>query len=149
MTRTTILSFINAPVDVVFDTVAHIDDFRQAIPHILDVEFISDVQSGVGTRFKETRLMNGKETTVELEVTGYEENQRIRLVSDAGGTIWDTVFTTESSAEGTNLTMVMDAKPYKLLAKLTTPLIKGMIRKAIEKDMNAVKVYCEGLVVEV
>ena len=40
----------------------------------------------------------------------------------------------------------MDARPYKLLAKLTTPLTKGMFRKAIEKDMDAVKVYGEGTV---
>lgn len=39
--------------------------------------------------------------------------------------------------------MVMDANAYRLLAKLFNPLIKGMIRKFIEKDMDAVKAYCE------
>ena len=145
MTRTIVKRYINSPVDVVFSTVANISNFRQAIPDIVNVEFVSDIQSGVGTRFKETRNMNGRKATVELEVTEYLENNRVRLVSDAGGSIWDTVFTTETSGNATNLTMVMDAKPYRLLAKLTSPLIKGMIKKAIEKDMDAVKVYSEGL----
>jgi len=37
----------------------------------------------------------------------------------------------------------MDANAYKLVPKLMNPLIKGMIQKAIENDMDAVKTYCE------
>ncbi len=143
MTRTTIHRFINAPVAVVFDTVAHIENFAQAIPDITNVEFLSDTQKGVGTRFKETRKMKGRVAVVELEVTEYKPDKYIRLISNAGGTIWDTIFTTEAAGDGTNMTMMMDAKPYKLLAKLFIPLTKGMIGKAIEKDMNALKTYCE------
>ena len=45
------------------------------------------------TRFRETRVMKGREASTVLEVTEYESPRRIRLVSDEGGTIWDTVFT--------------------------------------------------------
>lgn len=71
------------------------------------------------------------------------ENDRIRLVSDSHGTVWDTVFTVKAEQRQTELTMVMDAKAYKLLPKLINPLIKGMVKKAIMQDMNAVKTYCE------
>ena len=37
----------------------------------------------------------------------------------------------------------MDARPHKLLPKLVVPLMKGLVRKAIEKDMDAVKAHCE------
>ncbi len=145
MTRTTIHRFINAPVAVVFDTVAHIGNFSKAIPEIVNVEILSDVRSGVGARFRETRLTKGRRTTVELEVTEYAPNKRIRLVSDAGGTIWEMSFTTEATSKGTDLTMVMDAKPKNLFANIVAPLMQGMIQKSIERDMDAVKVYCEGL----
>ena len=144
MGRTTVTRTIHAPVEAVFNTVAHIESFSDAIPDIVNVEFVSEKRSGVGARFKETRLMRGKEVTVELEVTEYVENERIRLVSDQGGTIWDTVFTIEPAGDGAvGLTMVMDANAYKLMAKLFNPLIKGMIQKHIEKDMDAVKAFCE------
>ena len=39
--------------------------------------------------------------------------------------------------------LVMEAKPYKMAAKLTTPMIKGPLTKALEQDMDAVKAYCE------
>ena len=144
MGRTTVSRTIHAPIETVFDTVAHIENFSKAVPHIVNVEFLSDVKSGVGTRFRETRLMGRREASTELEVTEYVENERVRMVTDAGGTVWDTVFTVRPVSEGSvELTLVMDANAHKLLAKVMNPLIKGIIRKAIEKDMDAVKAYCE------
>ncbi|UCH93499.1 MAG: SRPBCC family protein [Candidatus Aminicenantes bacterium] len=143
MTRTIVTRTIDAPVDVVFKTVADINQFSQAIPHIVKVEILSDVKSGVGTRFRETRLMKGKEAATELEVKEYSENDRVRIVADNHGTVWDTLFTVESKKEHTELTMTMDAKAYKLLPKLINPMVKGIIKKAIEKDMDAVKAFCE------
>ena len=134
---------IAAPVDRVFETVAHIENFQKAVSHITDVEFLSETRSGVGTRFRETRLMRGREATTELEVTEYTPNERVRLVSDAGGTIWDTVFTVQASNGGTELSMEMEGKPYRLTSRLVNPLISGMVGRAVESDMDAVKAYCE------
>lgn len=65
---------INAPVDLVFETVADIRNFSKAVPDIVDVEFLSGQKSGVGTRFKETSEINGREASTELEITEYKEN---------------------------------------------------------------------------
>jgi carbon monoxide dehydrogenase subunit G len=135
---------IAAPVARVFETVAHVDRFQEAVPHITDVEFLTETHSGVGTRFRETRLMRGREASTELEVTEYVPDERVRLVSDAGGTIWDTVFTVQADGAGTELSMVMDARPYKLTARVVNPMISRMLTKALEADMDAVKAYCEG-----
>jgi len=143
MSTMTSVRHIAAPTERVFSTVADIANFSKAVPHIVRVDFLSEQRVGVGTRFRETRLMNGREASTELEVTEYIEGERIRLVSDSQGTVWDSVFTVVPRAEGCELTLVMDARPYKLLAKLTTPLLKGFIAKALEKDMDAVKAWCE------
>ncbi len=144
MSRTTATRTIQAPLDLVFDTVANIENFRQVVPDILKVEFLSETKLGVGARFRETRRMGKREASTTLEVTEYVPNERIRLVSDQGGTIWDSVFTTRAlSPNEVELTLTMDANAYRLLAKLFNPLIKGMVQKALEKDMDAVKVWCE------
>ena len=143
MSRTMTTRLIDASVEKVFDTVAHIEQFSQAIPHITKVEMLSDITRGVGARFQETRLMNGREATTELEVTEYVENDRIRLVSDAGGTIWDTLFTVAGADDGTTLSMTMEANAYKFLARIMNPFIMGMVGRAVEKDMDAVKAFCE------
>jgi len=134
---------ISAPIDLVFKTISEINDFAKAVPEIVNAEIISDVKKGVGTRFRETRLMNGKEETTELEVTEFVENDRVRIVADTHGTVWDSVFTVKSVDGGTELELTMDAKPQGLMPKLMVPMMIGMLTKALEKDMDAVKAYCE------
>lgn len=144
MGRITTTRRIEAPVEKVFDAVAHIERFQKVVPDIVRVEFVSEVRKGVGTRFRETRRMGSKEVTVELEVTDYVDNESVRIVSDAGGTIWDTTFRVVDRGDGeVDLTMEMEDKAYKLLAKLFNPLIRPMVRKGVERDMDAVKAFCE------
>jgi len=134
---------IAAPLDLVFQTVSDVRNFRDAVPHITHVEFLSDNQVGAGTRFRETRLMNGREHTVEIEVAEYIDNDRVRMISDAGGTIWDTMFTVSRGSENVELEMQMGIKPHTLFARIMAPLMRGMVVKGVEADMDAVKAFCE------
>ncbi|MCA8986752.1 MAG: SRPBCC family protein [Planctomycetaceae bacterium] len=134
---------IHASVEQVFRTVADINNYSAAVPHIIKVEFLSEQQTGVGTRFRETRLMNQREESTILEVTEYVEDEMIRLVSDAGGTIWDSQFTVVPNGDVVDLNMRMEIKPYKLMARLFMPLIRNMVVKGVEKDMDCVKQWCE------
>ena len=144
MGRITAMRQIRAPLERVFAVVADIENFRQAVPEILEVEFLTESRRGVGTRFRETRQMGKRKATVELEVTEYAENRHVRLESDAGGTIWDTVFRVKQRGEGqSTLTMDMEDKAYRFLARALSPMIRPMVRKAVERDMDAVKAYCE------
>jgi carbon monoxide dehydrogenase subunit G len=114
---------IAAPIDRVFETVADIKQFSQAVPQIVKVEFLSAQQSGVGTRFRETRLMKGKETATELEVTELVRNDHIRLVADTHGTVWDSIFQVKRVGDATALTLIMDARPAGLLPRVMMLLI--------------------------
>lgn len=143
MSITTINRKINAPPERVFKAVSDINQFSKAIPHIIKIEFLSEIKSGLGTKFRETRLMRGKESTTILEVTEYIENDRIRLVADSHGTIWDTLFTVKSEADHTELIMTMEARTNKLVPKVLNWLMKGMIAKMMAKDLDFVKDFCE------
>ena len=136
---------ISAPIDRVFDTIADPVNYTRAVPQITKVEFLTDQRSGVGTRFRETREMRGREAATELEVTEYVVNERVRLVSRAGGTVWDSVFTVTPTEDfrDTRLDLVMEARPYRLLARVFVPLMKGVVAKAVAGDMDAVKAYLE------
>lgn len=145
MTQTRMTRTINAPVDAVFETVSDISNYTKAVPDIVRVEFLTEQKTGVGTRFRETRRMGKREATTELEVTEYVRNERVRMVSDAGGTIWDTVFTVtaEEDGPGTRLDLVMEARPYRLMSRLLVPLMKGAVAKAVAGDMDALKTWLE------
>ena len=141
--RITVNRRIEAPVSVVFKTVADIREMSEALPHVVRYEFLTDSQVGAGTRFRETRLMNGKEATTELDVAEFVLNDHVRMVADSHGAVWDTTFSVAEQNGGTDLTVVMDARSYKLMAKIMNVLFKGMIAKAVERDMDLVKSYCE------
>ena len=145
MTRTRLTRTINAPVDRVFATVADPVNYTRAVPEITKVEFLTDQRTGVGTRFLETREMRGREAATELEVTGYVKDEHIRIVSKAGGTVWDSVFTVTPAGDGrgTRLDLVMEARPCRLLAHVFVPLTKRIVAGAVAGDMDAVKAYLE------
>jgi hypothetical protein len=134
---------IEAPIKVVFDCVSTIRQFKEALPHIVDFEYLTEMESDVGTRFRETRLMKGQERVTELEVTEYDENNRVRMVADTNGTVWDTTFVITGGEGFCTLVTTMHARAYKWLPKLMNPLIRGMIAKFVEKDMDLVKAYCK------
>ncbi len=144
MTRAVIIKRIAAPVDRVFATLADLQSFKRAIPHIIDIEYLSERRQGIGTRFRETRLISGRRSTTELEVTEYEPNDRIRMVTDSHGTIWDSIFALRGVDGGTELTLTVDAKAHQLFAKLANPMVMPAIRSAVESDLDLVKAYCEG-----
>lgn len=143
MPRWVVTRTVAAPVETVFATVADISRFSRAIPQIVKVEFLSDVRSGVGARFRETRLMRGKEVSTDLEVTEWNANDHVRLVADTHGTIWDSIFLVQRDQGGTLLTLTMDSRATALLPRIVTLFIRGMVQKALEGDMDQVRAYCE------
>lgn len=143
MVRIIITKHINAPKEQVFKTILDIRNFSKATPDIVNIEFLTEQEYGAGTKFLETRNMKGREVSTELEVTELEENSHIRMVSDTMGTIWDSIFRVKEKDGGTELILIMDANAYKLLPKITNPFMQGIMKKAIEKDMIAIKAYCE------
>ena len=134
---------VDAPVDMVFDTIAHIENFRQAVPDIVSVEYLGETRSGVGTRFCETRRMGGRDYSTEIEVTEYVPNERVRLVLQAGGAEWDTVFTVRPAEDGSLVGAEMTATPKSLLARVLVPLMKKSVSAAMENDLRSVAQWCE------
>ncbi|MGA2117436.1 MAG: SRPBCC family protein [Bryobacteraceae bacterium] len=144
MATITIVRTIHAPAAVVFKTVADPARFAQAISGVTKLEFLSSTKSGLGTRFRQSRAMNGKEMTMDFDVTDYVENQRVRIVNEIHGTRWDSAIALTVSGASTILTMRMDTETRPLLPRLLMPLmLRLFIGKAIGKDFDAVKAFCE------
>ena len=136
---------INAAPEAVFDVVGHIENFRNAVDDIIDVRFLSETRRGPGTVFEETRKMGGREAKVEMEVVEYNPSTFLRIVSrpDRMGTTWDSKFTISPVGEQSRLELEMRAESQKWLPRLMNSLFSGMIEKAVARDMESLKRYCE------
>src|SRR6056297_2579816 len=143
MSKTKIKLKIHAPLDFVFRLVSDVKHFSRAVDDISKIEYLSKQQKGKGTIFRETRNMNGESVENVLEITEFVPNKKVRFVSESQGTTWDSVYIAVDKGKYTLLILVMRAKTQKLSAKLQNLLIKPIIKKAIKKDLDAVKEYCE------
>ena len=143
MTQIQVTCTIEAPIDVVFQTITNNEKYSQAVPDIVGFEYLTEQKSGLGTRFRSIRMTKGKESITELEVTEYIIDKRARMVAESHGVIWDTIFEFEELSGSTRLTLTMMATAQKFLPKIMIALIKGMIRKNIERDLENIKSYCE------
>ena len=144
MASITIVRTIHAPAAVVFKTVADPARFAQAISGVTKLEFLSSAKCGPGTRFRQSRVLNGKGMTMDFDVTDYVENERVRIVNETHGTRWDSAIALTVSGASTILTMRMDTETRPLLPRLLMPLmLRLFIGKAIGKDFDAVKAFCE------
>ncbi len=145
MTQFTINIAIDAPVAVVFDAISNVENFPNTVPEIRKTEFVTARKRGVGTVFRETRLMGGsKEIVTELEVTEYEPDHRVRMVNETHGTVWDTTMTVHPEGEGTRLELTMDATAKNVLPRMMNRVLRRTIHKAVAKHYGHVKAYCEG-----
>ena len=143
MTTITVSKKINASSDIIFRAISDVKNLPETNPDIINIEFLTELKSGVGTRFIETRLMKGKKSKTELEITELEENKHIRMVADSHGTVWDSLFTLIPDGDQNMVILSMDARAHKLVPKLLNPLMKGLYKNGLEKHMDALKDYCE------
>lgn len=134
---------IAAPIESVFQVVSEPERFKAAVPDIQTIEFLSAQRQGVGTVFRETRLMHGKTAANDLEITEFVPNRMVRIVASAGGAVWDSVFSVSLEQQRTRLTLAMEARPQTLIARLLVPLMMVMVGPAVESDMDAVGKFVE------
>jgi carbon monoxide dehydrogenase subunit G len=137
---------IAAPIQITFDVFSDIRKIEERIPGITKVEILSDIATGVGTRWRETRVMFGREATEEMEISTLKANQSYEVVAASNGMDYHTLYTFVEKDDGTQVEMIFTGKPVTLMAKLMTPLgylFKNVALKALETDMDNLKVICE------
>jgi carbon monoxide dehydrogenase subunit G len=146
MAKITCTTQIAAPVSRVFALSSDIANWTKYIKGIKRVEMLTGGPMRVGTRFKETRLMYGREATEEMTVTAIEHDRSYTLEAKSCGCHYVSTLQFEPDGERTKLTMSFEGRPLTFMAKLFTPLswlMTGMLRKCIQEDLDCLKVQAE------
>jgi hypothetical protein len=137
---------IDAPVPRVFDLATDFAGSDRTISAITRVEMLTEGPVRIGTRFRETRAMFGREHSEVLEVTDLQTGHSVTLRSDFGGVAFASTFTFEPCEGGTLVTLEVVGKPLTLLARLTAPLaelMKSRIAALLEQDLEDLRVAAE------
>lgn len=145
MPTITVRRRVCAPAELVFRAVSDIEHLPKTSPNILAIEFLSERRTGVGTRFRETRAMGGKQHITEIEVAEYDPRLRtIRMIADTDGTVWDTRISVARESDGCELVYAMEARGSTWSKRLLNLLLQGLYRRGMTRHIDTVKTHCEG-----
>lgn len=147
MAQFSMTTHVKAPIEKVFAAYSDFGNCAGRIKGIKRVEMLTSGPVGVGTRFKETRVMFKKEATETMEVSALEPNREYTLTCNSCGALFNSTFRFEPEAGGTQVTLDFDCKPVSLFAKLMTPLswlMMGPMKKCIQQDLDDMKAHLEG-----
>lgn len=137
---------VAAPVDRVFDVFTDVEHAAGRIGGIVKTEMLTPGPIRVGTAFKETRMMFGKEATETMRFTAYEPGKMYTLEAVSCGAAFKSTFYFEPDGDATLVRFDLETKALSFFAKLFSPLAKlmmGTMKKCIEKDIDDMARFCE------
>lgn len=138
---------VRAPIDRVFRAFTDFENSPQYFRGIRRVEFVTEGPIGVGTRFRETRVMFNREATEEMEIVAFEPPRRCELRCESCGVEWRSAFDFEPAPEGTRVRLHMRSRSLTLFARLFAPLgwlMTGTMKKMITADIDDAQALAEG-----
>ena len=146
MSEFAIKKHFDAPLESVFELIS---DFHHAAEHVRGInklEILTDGPIGVGTRFRETRLMFGKESTEEMEVTAFDPPHGYTVECESCGCHYRAEYFLVGDIAGTHVRVTFTTRPLTLVAKLMSPLailMIGPMKKCIEADLDDLQAVAE------
>lgn len=139
MAKLEISKRINAPRERVFEVFTEFDRAAERISAIKRIEVLTDGPARKGTRFRETRILFGKEATETMEVTDFQPNRSYTVCANSCGAIFESTFTFTPEGSATQVVMTVKTKPVTVLAKVATLfsfLRAGMMKRMMIQDMD-------------
>lgn len=138
---------INADISKVFTVFTDLGKASDRISGISKLEVLEGPSKlAVGTKWKETRTVFGKEATETMWVTELSKNKSYSVDAESHGTKYSSTFTFSSVDGGTEVTWVFAGTPQTFGAKvmgLLGILFKGATQKMLEADLQDLKKACE------
>lgn len=138
---------INGSRTSVWAAITDIAHLAERLSGVEKIEIVEKPVTGlVGLRWKETRLLFGKAATVEKWITEAKENTYYTTRAEQDGYVFIT--TNRISGNDGSITLIgsHETRPQGFAARLKSlPMVffKGVIKKAILRDLNDIKAAIE------
>jgi hypothetical protein len=120
---------VRAPAEIVFALFADIPQAANNVRGIARIEMLTGSQVGVGTRFRETRILFKRESTEELEIVSFVPGESYALACSSLGCPYTMTFRFAAEGEGTSVRLDTEFPTDGIKEKLTAPLVALMSEK--------------------
>jgi uncharacterized protein YndB with AHSA1/START domain len=138
-----------APVDQVWAVMTDVERYPERFAGVDAAVRLTGASFGVGTRWRETRTVYGRSTTVEIRVTEVEPLHRYVTEARVGARA-ETEFVFTPSTDGTQTSVRVTFRTegggvtYRLVQFLTSRRIRNCVIDNNEQDLADLARACEG-----
>ena len=137
---------VEAPPEVAFAAAVDISNWPRFISGVQSVELLTPGPVAVGTSFRETRIMFGRQATEEMTFAEIAPPDRFVLTAFNHGTAYRAEHLFAAEEPGTRMTLVFEGRPATLLSRLFAPLgwlFLGTLKRQLELDLADLKAEAE------
>lgn len=132
MAQFTVTKYFDAPPAVAFEYATNLEKAAERIEGIQKLEVLTEGPVGVGTRFRETRVMFKREATEEMEITKFSPPTSYEVEATSHGCHYHTIFTFTPKGEGTEVELVFNAHALTMTAKIMSFVMAPLMRSAMK-----------------
>ncbi|HEY5665341.1 MAG TPA: SRPBCC family protein [Gammaproteobacteria bacterium] len=131
----------------VFKLLNDSESLKQWIPNLIEDEVTERTDAGVGMRFRQVYLQNGRKMPMEGEVIAYRKDKY--LACEIRGDSFDLIvdYSLEPQGDGTLLTqnseILFRSTPMKIMSVLVKPLIRKAMNKQEVEQFSKLKALAE------
>jgi len=142
MTGFNMSEWVARPPKEVFDFISASENAPKIVQSVTNMVKLTEGPPRVGTRYRETRLMSGKEQQAELEIVEFEPTQKYAMQNVTSGiqTVYRYNFQPERDGTRIDLVCKLNAKGIK---KLMLPLVAAILKKEDGDHLQRVKQVLE------
>lgn len=135
------------PKDTLYQSLLDVDAAKHWMQGLVRMERLDEGPMKVGSRWKETRKMMGKEATEVFEVIDLEPDKIQLYVDGSKGTTgkgeYLYTYILKDLGDSTELTLHGEIQGMTGLGKIIGKLMVGTFKKLTLKDLEALKAYLE------
>lgn len=139
---------ITKPKEIVWSAITDIQNSGKMISGIISVEVLNTPPEGlVGLKWKEKRVMFGKEAAETMWITEAVENTYYYTRAESHGSVYITKLAIKDLGSNSLLGMSFTGEAQTLFTKILSTVmgafIKGSMKKALMKDLKDIKLFVE------
>lgn len=144
-----VLEQITAPIETVFHMASDVPHFAENITDILQIEQLTKGPVQLGTKWRETRIVFGKEATEEMEFTKFDPPNSYEVSAESHGSKYLTVFQFTQNENQTHIVVTFSTTPQTVFARFINfimgSFMSRMISKCLTQDLLEIKTKLEQL----
>jgi len=135
---------IHAPLERVFSLTNNIDRAMEWLPAGVRIEKLTEGPVRVGSRYRETRMILGRDDTEIYEITVYDPPNRSEVFAE--GRHGEFRFRIDFAAAGpdaTRVELIASATRLGCAGVILYPVVRGILRRHTVADLAGLKAWIE------